>query len=116
MASAWDLRSSCTCREVEVLASIARRSDGGSRHPRQNGVLAGITVTVVGQNGLELVYRQFSAIVFEIPAIFEYIDFGGLRDRLQITKIGGYPTGPGMEPGNEGDRMSHDLDVFGDYA
>ncbi len=69
MASAWDLRSPCTCREVEARAGIARRSDGGSRHPRRNGVLAGITITMVGQNGWSwyivsfrqefLRYRQF---------------------------------------------------------
>jgi len=53
----------------------------------------------VGQIRLELAYCQFSAVVLEIPATFEYIDFEEPPDRLQITKIGGYPTGLGSEAG-----------------
>ena len=65
---------------------------------------------------LELVYRQFSAIVFEIPAIFEYIDFKGPPDRLRITKIGGYPTGLGSEAGGRADIISHIMALFGKDA
>jgi hypothetical protein len=43
----------------------------------------------VGKTRLELAYCQFSAVVLEIPATFEYIDFEEPPDRLQITKIGG---------------------------
>jgi hypothetical protein len=50
---------------------------------------------------LELAYRRFLPLVLEIPATFEYIDFEGPPDRLQITKIGGYPTGLGSEAGEQ---------------
>ena len=43
---------------------------------------------------LELAYCQFLLLVSEIPATFEYIDFEGPPDRLQITKTGGYITEP----------------------
>ena len=46
----------------------------------------------VGKTRLELAYCQFSAVVLEIPATFEYIDFEEPPDRLRITKIGGYIT------------------------
>jgi len=62
---------------------------------------------------LELGYRQFSAIVSEIPALFEYIDFRRPPDRIQIAKIGGYPVGPGMEPRKGSDIISHNLAIFG---
>ncbi|HON43547.1 MAG TPA: hypothetical protein PLM74_10545, partial [Bacillota bacterium] len=65
---------------------------------------------------LELGYRQFSAIVSEIPAFFEYIDFRGPPDGIQIAKIGGYPVGPGMASGTEGDRISHNMAVYGNTA
>ena len=48
---------------------------------------------------LELAYCQFLSLVLEMPATFEYIDLEGPPDRLQITKIGGYPTGLGSEAG-----------------
>ena len=48
-----------------------------------------------GSTRLELAYRQLSPLVSEIPALFEYIDFGGPSDRLQIARIGAYPTGLG---------------------
>jgi hypothetical protein len=50
---------------------------------------------------LELAYRRFLPLVLEIPATSEYIDFEEPPDRLQITKIGGYPTGPGSKAGGE---------------
>jgi hypothetical protein len=54
----------------------------------------------VGPKRLELAYRPLLTTVSEIPLLFEYIDFGGPPDRLQIANIGGYPVGPGMEPGS----------------
>ena len=65
---------------------------------------------------LELAYRQLSAAVLEIPALFEYIDFRGPPDRLRIAKIGGYPAGPGMEPGKGSDIISHNLSFPGNSA
>jgi len=65
---------------------------------------------------LELGYRQFSSLVSEIPATFEYIDFKGPPDRLQITKTGGYPTGLGSEAGGRADIISHIMDSFGNGA
>jgi hypothetical protein len=54
----------------------------------------------VGPKRLKLAYRRLLTTVSEIPLLFEYIDFGGPPDRLQITNIGGYPVGPDMEPGS----------------
>jgi len=62
---------------------------------------------------LELAYRQFLLLVSEITATFEYIDFEGPPDRLQITKIGGYPTGLGSEAGGRADIISHIVAPFG---
>ena len=62
---------------------------------------------------LELGYRQFSPLVSEIPATFEYIDFEGPPERLQITKIGGYPTGLGSEPSGRAYIISHIMAPFG---
>jgi len=59
---------------------------------------------------------QFLTIVFEIPAIFEYIDFEGPPYRLQITKTGGYPTGLGSEAGGQADLISHFMAPFGNGA
>ncbi len=56
---------------------------------------------------LELAYRRFLPLVLEIPATFEYIEFEGPPDRLQITKFGGYPTGWGSEAGGRADIISH---------
>ena len=64
----------------------------------------------------ELAYRQLSATASEMPALFGYIDLKGPPNRLQIAKTEGYPAGPGMEPGKEGKRMYHSLDVSGDTA
>ena len=65
---------------------------------------------------LELAYRQFSSLVSEIPSTFEYIDLEGRPGRLQITKIGGYPTGLGSESGGRADRISHVMAPFGNGA
>ena len=65
---------------------------------------------------LELAYRQFLTLVSEIPATFEYIDFEGPPDRLQITKIGGYPTGLGSEAGGRADIIYHLMASFGNGA
>jgi len=62
---------------------------------------------------LELACCQFSSLVLEIPATFEYIDFEGPPDRLQITKIGGYPTGLGSEAGGRADIISHIMALCG---
>ena len=65
---------------------------------------------------LELAYCQFLLLVSEIPATSEYIDFEGPPDRLQITKIGGYPTGLGSEAGGRADIISHIMAPFGNGA
>ena len=65
---------------------------------------------------LELAYCQFSSLVLEIAATFEYIDFEGPPDGLQITKIGGYPTGLGSEAGGRADIISHIMGSFGNSA
>jgi len=65
---------------------------------------------------LELAYGQFLPLVSEIPATFEYIDFEGPPDRLQITKIGGYPTGLGSEAGGLADIISHIMAPSGNGA
>ena len=65
---------------------------------------------------LELAYCKFLLLVSEIPATSEYIDFEGPPDRLQITKIGGYPTGLGSESGGRADRISHVMAQFGNGA
>jgi len=65
---------------------------------------------------LELAYRQFLPLVSEIPATFEYIDFKGPPDRLQIAKIGGYPTGLDSEAGGRADIISHIMGPFGNDA
>ena len=65
---------------------------------------------------LELAYRRFLPLVLEIPATFEYIDFEGPPDRLQITKIGGYPTGLGSEAGGRADIISHIMGSYGNGA
>ena len=62
---------------------------------------------------LELAYRRFLPSVSEIPATSEYIDFEGPPDHLQITKIGGYPTGSGSEAGGWADIISHIMAPFG---
>ena len=64
-------------------------------------------------NRLELAYRRFWPLVPEIPATSEYIDFEGSPDRLQVTKIGGYPTGLGSEAGGRADIISHIMASFG---
>jgi hypothetical protein len=66
--------------EGVMLASLEWRCSWSWHHGRQT-------------KRLELAYRRFLPSVSEIPATFEYIDFDGPPDRLQITKIGGYPTG-----------------------
>ncbi len=48
-----------------------------------------------------------------MPATCEYIDFEGPPDRLQITKIGGYPTGLGSEPSSRADIIPHIMASFG---
>jgi len=65
---------------------------------------------------LELACGQFLPLVSEIPATFEYIDFEGPPDRLQITKIGGYPTGLGSEAGGLADIISHIMAPSGNGA
>ena len=65
---------------------------------------------------LELAYCQFLSLVLEMPATFEYIDLEGPPDRLQITKIGGYPTGLGSEAGGRADIISHIMASFGNGA
>ncbi len=65
---------------------------------------------------LELAYCQFSSLVLEIAATSEYIDFEGPPERLQITKIGGYPTGLGSEAGGRADIISHIMALFGKDA
>ena len=65
---------------------------------------------------LELAYRRFLPLVLEIPATFEYIDFEGPPDRLQITKIGGYLTGWGSEAGGLADIISHIMAPSGNGA
>ncbi len=65
---------------------------------------------------LELAYRRFLPSVSEIPATFEYIDLEGPPDHLQITKIGGYPTGSGSEAGGWADIISHIMAPFGNGA
>ncbi len=65
---------------------------------------------------LELAYCQFLSLVLEMPATFEYIDFEGPPDRLQITKIGGYPTGLGSEAGGRADIISHIMALCGKGA
>ena len=62
---------------------------------------------------LELAYRRFLPSVSEIPATFEYIDFDGPPDRLQITKIGGYPTGLGSGADGWADTRPHLMGRFG---
>ena len=69
-----------------------------------------------GTKRLELGYRQFSPLVSEIDATFEYIDFEGPPDRPQITKIGGYPTGSGSEACGRADIISHIMAPFGNDA
>ncbi len=66
-----------------------------------------------GTKRLELGYCQFSSLVLEMAATFEYIDFKGPPDRIQITKIGGYPTGLGSEAGGRANIMFHIMDPFG---
>ena len=51
-----------------------------------------------------------------MPATFEYIDLEGPPDRLQITKIGGYPTGLGSEAGGRADIISHIMALCGKGA
>ena len=65
---------------------------------------------------LELAYCQFLSLVLEMPATFEYIDLEGPPDRLQITKIGGYPTGLGSEAGGRADIISHIMALCGKGA
>ena len=65
---------------------------------------------------MELGYRQFMPLVSEIPATFEYIDFEGPPDRLQITRIGGYPTGLGSEEGGLAGIISHIMAEVGNSA
>jgi hypothetical protein len=65
---------------------------------------------------LELAYRRFLPLVLEIPATFEYIDFEGPPDRLQITKTGGYPRGLGSEAGERADIISHIMASSGNGA
>jgi hypothetical protein len=89
---------------------------GMSCSPRWNGYLAGLGHHGRRVKGLELVYYQLSSLVLEIPATFEYIDFEGPPDRLQITKIGGYPTGLGSEAGRPPDIISHIMALFGKDA
>ncbi|MBP7868723.1 MAG: hypothetical protein KA002_01525 [Firmicutes bacterium] len=69
-----------------------------------------------GTKRLELGYRQFSPLVSEIDATFEYIDFEGPPDRPQITKIGGYPTGSGSEACGRADIIPHIMAPFGNDA
>ncbi len=47
---------------------------------------------------LELGYCQLPAMVFEIPSVFEYIDFVGPPDHPGIPKIGGYIAGLQSSP------------------
>jgi hypothetical protein len=65
---------------------------------------------------LELAYRQSLSLVSEIPATFEYIDFEGPPDRLQVTKIRGYPTGLGSVAGGRAAIISHIPASFGNCA
>jgi len=65
---------------------------------------------------LELAYRQSLPLVSEMPATFEYIDFEGPPDRLQITKTGGYPMGLGSEAGGRADIIYHIMAPFGNGA
>ena len=86
-----------------MLASLKQLFSWSWRHGRR-------------ERRLELGYCQKSSLVLEIPATFEYIDFEGPPDRLQITKIGGYPTGLGSEAGGRADIISHIMAVFGNAA
>ncbi len=51
-----------------------------------------------------------------MPATSEYIDFEGPPDRLQTTKMGGYPTGSGSEAGGRADIITHIMALFGKDA
>ena len=66
-----------------------------------------------GSQRLELACCQFSSLVSEIAATFEYIDFGGPPNHLQIAKTGGYPTGPGAESRSWAYIISHNADISG---
>ena len=55
-------------------------------------------------------------LVSEIPATFEYIDFGGTLNHLQIAKTGGYPTGPGAKSRSWTYMISHNVGMSGVVA
>jgi hypothetical protein len=66
-----------------------------------------------GSERPELAYCRFLLLVSEIPAIFEYIDFGWPSDHRQIALDGGYPRRTDIEASRESGAISHNVGFIG---
>ena len=78
---------------MEARADIARQCDGRRGASSRKRPFSSSGYDGRASQGLKLAYCQFSAVVSEIPALLEYIDFGGPPDCLRIGKTGGYMIG-----------------------